>query len=730
MTLRTGSAKTSRIADSSGRDRSSSRPIRVGLLGAGYIADWHAHALKSVAGVSVVAACDMDRDRAQALARRHRIGQVYTSLAEMVAAREIDAVHVLLPPEQHYEAALQLIESGLHVLLEKPMALEVGHCDSLMAAATRHGVRIGVSHNFLFGDPYDRLRADLAAGRLGRLDHVTITWAKPLDVLRSGPYDLWMLRDPRHILLEIGSHSVAHLLDIAGPRVDVSRVLVSRSVNLPGCRRFYRRWQIDAECGSACAVLNLSFSVGFVEHTIHVRGSLASATVDFERDSYVLRQHSPYGVDLDRFWMAFEEASQLGSQARRGLFRYVASTLKLSTRGKPYGEGIARALRAHYAGIGGPAEARVSPEMGRDVVATCLRIAGRTEIDSVSSRVIAAPQATPAGLPEVLVLGAAGFIGGELVRQLANAGHFVRLLVRNPERLPDDLRRSCIEIIRGDAGDDATIDRAAKGMKCVYHLARAQAKTWEEFYRDDVQVTRRVAEACLRQGVGRLIYTGTIDSYYAGANASTITEKTPLDPQIRRRNNYARAKAFSEELLLQMRRDQGLPVSIFRPGIVVGKGGSPLHWGVGMWSHDSVCQVWGRGDHPLPLVLVEDVARALVLALDANNIAGESFNLVAAPSVSAREYLHELARAAGGQFRVLHRAPWRLYAADLFKWAIKQIVRHPERSLPSYRDWETRTQRATYDCTKARLALDWAPTDDREELIRRGIHLPAEEFFA
>ena len=62
-------------------------------------------------------------------------------------------------------------------------------------------------------------------------------------------------------------------------------------------------------------------------------------------------------------------------------------------------------------------------------------------------------------------------------------------------------------------------------------------------------------------------------------------------------------------------RASGLPVVIFRPGIVIGPGSSPLHWGVGMWSHDAVCQLWGRGRTPLLLVLVDDVARALVAAL-------------------------------------------------------------------------------------------------------------------
>ena len=167
---------------------------------------------------------------------------------------------------------------------------------------------------------------------------------------------------------------------------------------------------------------------------------------------------------------------------------------------------------------------------------------------------------------------------------------------------------------------------------------------------------------------------------------------------------------------------------IFRPGIVIGRGGSPFHWGVGMWSWNAVCQVWGRGRNPLPLVLVEDVARALVAALSTPGIEGESFNLVADTDLTAFDYLEALESYGRVSFQKFPTPPWRFYAADLTKWIVKKIVRHPDQRRPSYRDWETRTQRARFDCTKARKVLDWTPVCDRDELIRRGIHEPAFEF--
>ena len=84
-----------------------------------------------------------------------------------------------------------------------------------------------------------------------------------------------------------------------------------------------------------------------------------------------------------------------------------------------------------------------------------------------------------------------------------------------------------------------------KGIDFVFHLARADAKTWADYLQRDVEATRLIAEACLEAGVKRLIYTGTIASYFTGANAGTITENTSLDRAIAQRDYYSRAKATS-----------------------------------------------------------------------------------------------------------------------------------------------------------------------------------------
>ena len=708
-------------------------PVRVGFLGTGYIAEWHVRALEMIPGVKLVAVCDKDLTRAASFGQRHQNVHVYDALDKMLGDKNIhlDVVHVLLPPDLHASATALLFDQGIDVLLEKPMATTTEECDDLVVKAASTGCSLGINHNFLFMPVYEQLRSDLRSGKLGRPDQITITWNRSLDQLQTGPFNLWMLRDPRNIILEIGPHCLALMLDLVG-RLEVAGVQASNRVSLPAGRKFYRRWNVQAGSGTVGVSLNFSFTPGFTEQVIHIRGTAASATVDFERNTYLVHQHTRHGLDFDRYRMLRREAGSLVAQARQTLSGYLLSKFKLSTRGNPYGVGITRALQAFYSGLGQTMDPRLCPQFGRNVVDLCSMIGqlGTGEVVTPSNAIPTCTLTTspPASRAEIVVLGATGFIGQELARQLVIQGHAIRVLVRNPARLPDDLRGPNVEVITGDLIRSDDLEKAITDSRIVYHLARANVKTWEEFTEQDIEVTRKVAEICLARSVQRLIYTGTIDSYYAGANAGTITEETPLDPQIARRNLYARAKAASEEILGTLHREQGLPVVTFRPGIVIGPGGSPFHWGIGMWSWNAVCQIWGKGCTPLPFVLVDDVVRALISGMSTTGIEGQSFNLVANSDLSAMDYLKALEACSGITFQKFPTPPWSFYAADLAKWVVKQMVRHPDQRKPSYRDWESRTQRAHYDCGKARHMLNWKPVDDRDEMIHRGIQQPAADF--
>jgi len=708
-------------------------PKRVALLGAGYIADWHAKCLKSVAGVELVAVCDQAQQRAEALAARYGIAKSYASLESMLQAEKLDAVHILLPPDLHFAAASMVLEAGVSVFLEKPMCDRWSLCEELIQkAAACSAAQLGVGHNFLFSRPWEQLRRDVRSGILGRIDQVRITWNRFLPQSVFGPFGIWMLRDPRNIMLETGSHLVAYMLDLVG-EPDEMEVRAENSIILPTGRSFNRRWQVSAVKGPTAIAIECSFAPGFAEHNIHVRGSLAAATADILRNTYALERYRAADPDFENYAIVARRAKSEKAQARRTLAKYVLSKLGLEKRGTPYGESIARAMDAFYGATDGGAVApdeRVSGQFGSRVIRVCEQIGERANLPAEPVAPRTEPSLAGAGAKAgVLVLGGAGFIGQELLRQLVADGRGVRALVRSAAGLPEELRAQ-VDCQVGNLLDREALLGAMEGVDCVVHLARAHVKTWAEYRKYEIDATRLIAECALQAGVKRFIYTGTIDSYYAGKRGSTITETTPLDPHIGHRNLYARAKALSEAALLKMHRERKLPLVIVRPGIVIGRGGSPFHWGVGMWWHDAVCQIWGQGNNKLPLVLVEDVARGLIAAMDTPSIEGRDFNLVAegTQGLSAQEYLDELDRAGGMRIQRYATPILHFYLLDMLKWVVKIAVRHPERQVPSWRDWNSRTQRAHFDCTVAKTVLGWNPVSERGELVRKGIEEPLREF--
>ena len=697
-------------------------PIRAAIVGAGYIADFHARAIVEAGNVDLVSVCDASAPSAEAFAARWKIGRWHTTLDAMLAAERLDAVHILVPPNLHHALAKTALTAGLNVLLEKPMCATVAEADELVELAKSKDLLLAVNQNMSFAGAYQTLREAIRSGVLGPIDYVGYNHLVELGTIRLGPFDNWMLRDPGNVLLEIGPHVVAALIDLAG-KPETLTATADRDVTLPTGGRVYRRWQVRGNAGRVAIEAHINLGPGYSQRTIQVRGLLGTALCDLDANTCAIDTATPAGMDFDRYKRSTSIAGQLRRQARATLADLALTRLKLRRRGNPYEASIVDSAAAFYqaAHSGDAPDERIAAATGRDIVDVCTRIISSAGVTAnpPSQRPARAPVASP---PTILVFGGTGFIGKELVRQLHGAGHCVRVAARGSAPALQDLDPRQLEFARVDISSPASIEAAVQGIDCVYHLARVDAKSWDENLKRDVEPTRLIAEACQKAGVRRLVYTGTIDSLYAGSSAGVITGATPLDPGIVRRNTYARAKAAAEAILTDMHAKTGLPVVILRPGIVIGQGGNPFHWGVGKWASPGVCQVWGEGRNPLPFVLVGDVATALVLAMRAPGIEGKCFNLVDQPLLSARDYISELERMTHSKVAAHYTPTWQSYLDDLAKWTAKVAVRHHDRfRIPSYGDWDSRRQLAQFDCSDTRQALGWQPASNRQKLIDDGI---------
>lgn len=323
--------------------------------------------------------------------------------------------------------------------------------------------------------------------------------------------------------------------------------------------------------------------------------------------------------------------------------------------------------------------------------------------------------------PTSLVIGGTGFIGRALTRKLAANGTHVRVLSRGKSGPFKDIADK-VETICVSLGDSKGLEAAMLGIKHVYHLAKSEDKTWDAALKNDVSSTERIANAALKVGVQRLIYTGTIASYDLSDPSLTITEETGFDADLESRNIYARSKAECEARLLTLHKEKGLPITIARPGIVVGTGGPLQHWGIGRWCGAGAVKVWGHGQNILPFVLINDVVDGLILMANHEKAIGESFNLIGEPMLSARGYFDEIHKNLDARIRVSSGQPWMLYGSDAIKYFLKTtVLRRRGLSRPSLRDWKSRAHLSPFSNEKPKQVLGWTPEQRKNAFIKTGI---------
>ncbi|MGB3485836.1 MAG: Gfo/Idh/MocA family oxidoreductase [Mycobacterium sp.] len=197
--------------------------MRIAIVGCGKIAGNHARALHRVPGVEVVACCDPALDRAQAFAAEHGIPHAVAELDELLAL-ELSAVTVCTPHPVHEKVVVWAAAAGLHVLCEKPIAVELDAADRMIEATERAGVTFGVVFQRRFWPAAQRIRAAIDDGRIGRpvLGEVSVLLHRPADYYSS---DAWRGRwdtDGGGVLMTQAIHQIDLLAWYLGEPTQVS----------------------------------------------------------------------------------------------------------------------------------------------------------------------------------------------------------------------------------------------------------------------------------------------------------------------------------------------------------------------------------------------------------------------------------------------------------------------------------------------------------------------------
>ena len=148
--------------------------MRIGIAGLGGAGSKLLPLLNTIDSVTVTAAAD---SRAQARESFSNIFQLpaYSSVAEMCASPDVDAVYVATPSQFHCQHSLEAFRAGKHVICEKPLATTLADCDRMIAEAKKAGVLLIQGHSKIFDASVQAMRAVIDSGRLGNVYQVD-TW--------------------------------------------------------------------------------------------------------------------------------------------------------------------------------------------------------------------------------------------------------------------------------------------------------------------------------------------------------------------------------------------------------------------------------------------------------------------------------------------------------------------------------------------------------------------------
>ena len=669
-------------------------------MGAGYVSTYHARALRSLPFVETVGIADLDEARATLLAEQFRIPRVFPSLRAM-AEIQPDVIHILTPPASHSALAIEALEMGAHVFIEKPMAETVADCDRMISAARRKGLVLSVNHSARMDPIVLQALEMIREGACGEIQAVDFFRSSDYQAYSGGPTMPPQFRNGSYPFQDLGVHGLYLLEAFLGPIRRADTHYYASGIGDPNL--VFDEWRTLAETDRGTGQMYISWNVRPIQNELVIHGAKGVMHVDCYLQVITLRKTYPAPKPVQRILGAGFNALHMLAKVSVNTVRFATGRLKPSP-------GIHVSVIKFHEALHNGHPPPVSADEGRRVIALLEDISRRADEDKQAY--LAEPNQHLK--PRILVTGANGFLGRALVERLRGEIHEpLRLLLRRPPSAPPP---ADIQLVYGDLGNPAAVDRAMQGIEIVFHVGAAMKGGNFEYQSGTIWGTRNVLDACERHRVQRLVYVSSLSVLdHAGHRAGfPVNESTPYEPYPEQRGLYTQTKLEAERMVLEAAAARRVYAIVLRPGQIYGPGAEKVPPSgtigiAGRW------MIVGSGSHHVPLVYIDNVVDALVLAAQGDLPNGSIFQLVDPQGLTQRAYVNYASRAR--PIRAWYVPAWILTAAG---YGVELLGKLLKRAVPltPYRV-RSITPLWPCDCTAAHTVLGWRPRVSVQEGMSR-----------
>ncbi len=694
--------------------------LRVGIVGCGTIFHYHQAFVRSYPGATLCAVADRDEKALRKASGEYGIANCYRDLEEMVRAEATDVIHITTPPQTHAALAESALNLKNHVFVEKPMTLDHRSAVRLYDVAAGNGVRLCVDHNHLF-DPW-MLKAKEVLRDLSPQD---VTYVESYYGINPRIPEImgyrkvneisWIFSLPGGLFHDFLSHPLYLMLEYTGRPMRMQTTARSCGALIQGLSD---ELHIMVEGERAVGKLTISFNARPFQHFLKIYHKKAIVTVDFNNMTMIANRLTGLPGAVTKIAGNLGAARALSTQTFSNVYRFLTGKLK------PY-SGMRNLIHGFYDSILQAAEMPVPPESALAVLETMDQVwkhAGKLHPVFTNVPARAEVKRAPA-MRRVLVTGAAGFLGRRLTEVLVEKGYFVRVLVRKLTDV-DPFRALGVDVHYGDVRDELALAEAIDGMDFVVHAAAAQEGDWNIFDETTVRGTEKVMRLARQLKVRRVIYISSMSVYQMSGlkKGSLITEDGRLEENPGARGFYTFSKLEAERVAKGLMAANGngngkVPGVILRPATIYGPRGPVFTPLIGISLFYKVFMILGKRKMRLPLVYVDNLVDAIILCIEDDRAAGQTFNVIDDEGTTKMEYVRKLKGDLFPRSHAVSLPYWFVHSAVRFQEAVFRMMRR-DPVLTRYRLSSASTD-AAFSNGKIKEHIGWQPRVSLEEGLSR-----------